>query len=84
MRAFWGSYCHTVAFRSHEELERRGVQHLGVCLLARVDGTSPVDYLPEEPKREAVRALARTLLAAPAADWDAALAAVRDALTTIE
>ena len=62
MRGFWQGYCQEVAFRSHNELERRGVRHLGVCLLARIDGTSPVDYLPEEPKREAVRRLGRAIL----------------------
>ena len=45
--------------------QRRAIGHLGVCLLARVDGTSPVEYLPEEPKREAVRRLARRLLLQP-------------------
>src|SRR5207249_1212589 len=51
-RAFWRGYAAEVRFRPVEELERRGVGHFAVCLLARVDGTSPVEYLPEEPKRE--------------------------------
>jgi 5-methylthioribose kinase len=60
--AFWESYCREVVFHSHADLEARGVAHAAVCLLARIDGTSPVDYLPEEPKREIVRRLGRSLL----------------------
>ncbi len=60
--AFWESYSDVVRFRPIEELMARGIQHFGVCALARIDGTSPVDYLPEEPKREAVRRLCRRVL----------------------
>jgi hypothetical protein len=57
-------------YRPADELERRGVQHLGVCLLARIDGTSPVEYLPEEPKREAVRRLGRSILQWGIGRWE--------------
>jgi 5-methylthioribose kinase len=72
MSAFWGGYCHEVQFRPHTELERRGLRHLGVCLLARVDGTSPVDYLSDEAKRETVRRLGRAILLDPIETWDQA------------
>jgi 5-methylthioribose kinase len=61
MRAFWHAYGEQVSFGPLPELEARGARHLGVCLLARVDGTSPVDYL-EERGRNAVRKLARRIL----------------------
>ena len=32
-------------------LERRTVAHLAGCALARIDGTSPVDYLPGHRER---------------------------------
>lgn len=70
IRAFWQGYCRAVTFRPKEELERRGVKHLGVCLLARIDGTSPVDYLPEESKREAVRRLGRAILFGECSTWE--------------
>jgi 5-methylthioribose kinase len=60
-QSFWRGYSENGTYRSATELEQRGVQHLGVCLLARIDGTSPVDYL-DEPKREAVRRLGRAIL----------------------
>jgi 5-methylthioribose kinase len=60
--AFWHGYGSVVSFRLLEELQARGIQHFAVCALARIDGTSPVDYLPEEPKREVVRRLGRRLL----------------------
>jgi 5-methylthioribose kinase len=61
-RAFWRLYRAQVRFRPRDELERRAIEHFGVCLLARIDGTSPVDYLPEEPKRELVRRIGRRVL----------------------
>ena len=69
-KAFWHGYAEQVTFRSLAELQARGIRHLGVCLLARIDGTSPVDYLPEEAKRQAVRELGRSLLLDGVADWD--------------
>lgn len=70
MRQFWQAYCREVEFCSHAELERRGVKHLGVCLLARVDGTSPVDYLPEEENRQRVRRLGRAILLDGIERWE--------------
>jgi 5-methylthioribose kinase len=57
------------------DLDRRSLAHLAVCLLARVDGTSPVDYLPDERTRNAVRWLGRLLLleSRPVSNWNAAL-----------
>jgi 5-methylthioribose kinase len=67
--AFWSGYFQEVTFAAHEELQGRGLQHLAVCLLARIDGTSPVDYLPEEPQRAAVRRLGRRLLLEKPPTW---------------
>lgn len=69
MRGFWQAYCREVRFRPHAELERRGVKHCGVCLLARVDGTSPVDYLTE-PGRETVRRIGRAILLDGVDQWE--------------
>jgi 5-methylthioribose kinase len=68
-RAAWRGYAAEVRFTPVEELRRRGVGHLGACLLARIDGTSPVDYLPEAAKREAVRQIGRELLRERPGDW---------------
>ena len=59
---FWRS--HAAEVRSLPDLEARGVAHLGLCLLARIDGTSPVDYL-DEPARLMARALGRLILLDP-------------------
>src|SRR5262249_27052090 len=61
-RAFWRGYEGEVSFAPVDELRSQGIGHLGVCLLARIDGTSPVDYLPQEDRRAAVRRLGRALL----------------------
>ena len=70
MQAFWHGYCESVTFQSHADLERRGIKHLGVCLLARVDGTSPVDYLPGDAQREIVRRLGRAILLGGLDSWN--------------
>jgi 5-methylthioribose kinase len=70
MRAFWAGYHAEATFRPAAELVARASAHLGACLLARIDGTSPVDYLPEEDKRGAVRKLGRTLLLDKIKEWN--------------
>jgi 5-methylthioribose kinase len=62
IRAFWRVYTSEVRFRPTAELEWRGAAHWGANLLARIDGTSPVDYLPDELQRDLVRGLAKTIL----------------------
>jgi 5-methylthioribose kinase len=70
MRTFWQSYVREVRFQPATELEQRGVRHLGVCVLARVDGTSPVEYLPGEEQRETIRQLGRAILHGGLGRWD--------------
>lgn len=44
------------------EIERRGCSNLGACLVARVDGKSPVEYLSQPEYQETVRQLGKRLL----------------------
>jgi 5-methylthioribose kinase len=69
-RSFWRGYLGETTFLSAAELQARGIEHCAVCLLARIDGTSPVDYLPEESKRAAVRRLGTRLLLEPTYRWE--------------
>jgi aminoglycoside phosphotransferase (APT) family kinase protein len=82
-RAFWRGYAAAVRFKPLAELEARGIEHLAVCLLARIDGTSPVDYLPEEEKREVVRNLARGILRGPPARWSKVLDVIADSARVV-
>jgi 5-methylthioribose kinase len=75
-RAFWRGYSGEVRWRPVAELQRRTIGHLAACLLARIDGTSPVDYLTEENKRERVRGIGRRLLLECPGDWEDVLALV--------
>ncbi len=77
IRAAWHAYTEMAPPQMHGG---RFVGHLGVCLLARIDGTSPVDYLPHEPRREAVRDLGRWLLRERPAGWDEVLKRLEDQL----
>jgi 5-methylthioribose kinase len=72
-RAFWRGYEAAVTFRPPAELQRHGIEHCAVCLLARIDGTSPVDYLPEEEKRNAVRRLGSRMLLETPRRWSEVL-----------
>jgi 5-methylthioribose kinase len=83
-RAFWTGYSREAAFRSLDELQARSIEHFGVCILARIDGTSPVDYLPEEPRREAIRSLGRQVLLDRPGCWEDVLALCEDAFASLE
>jgi 5-methylthioribose kinase len=73
-RRFWQGYAAETTFLPQSELQRRGIEHCGVCLLARIDGTSPVEYLTEEDKREVVRRLGRRMLWERPQQWGEVLA----------
>ncbi len=80
-RRFWQGYKAEATFLPQMELQRRGIEHCGVCLLARIDGTSPVDYLPEEEKKEVVRRLGRHVLLDRLCRWDEVLYQAEELLT---
>jgi 5-methylthioribose kinase len=82
-RSFWKGYGREVSYRPFAELQARGIEHCAVCLLARIDGTSPVDYLPEEAKREAVRDIGVHALRAGTACWDDLLEQVNDQIAPL-
>lgn len=69
IREFWSAYRREFSDPAiASAIETRTGAHLAACLLARVDGKSPVDYLtPEE--RPCVRRFARSLLPAPPENW---------------
>ncbi|HVS34043.1 MAG TPA: aminoglycoside phosphotransferase family protein [Gemmataceae bacterium] len=73
-RMFWRGYGSLATFIPQAQMERRAVGHCGLCLLARIDGTSPVDYLAAEDQREAVRRLGRALLLEQPTAWEDVLA----------
>jgi 5-methylthioribose kinase len=72
-RRFWEGYAAETTFLPQAELRRCGIEHCAVCLLARIDGTSPVEYLPEEDKRTAVRRLACRMLRERPRQWSEVL-----------
>jgi hypothetical protein len=71
--AFWNTYrrvlAATVPAAEIGELEQRMLLNLAGCLLARVDGKSPVDYL-DPHQQERVRGLALAWLREPPASLD--------------
>jgi 5-methylthioribose kinase len=75
-RRFWTGY--SVEFPFKPSPIGPTILHCGVCLLARVDGTSPAPYLTEPAKRDAVRRLGRRVLQGPITHWEDVLAAAED------
>jgi aminoglycoside phosphotransferase (APT) family kinase protein len=73
--AFAAAHAARVRWEPAAKLEARVATLLPALLLARVDGKSPVEYLTSEVDRDAVRGVARALLARP----EETLSAVRDA-----
>lgn len=71
MRSFWQAYATELRSLDVADQQARGVRHLGACLLARVDGASPVDYLTSDEQKNAVRSLARRALFGEARTWEA-------------
>lgn len=63
--ALKSAYVPHVDWESADELEERAASLLPGLFLARVDGKSPVEYLTDEADRNAVRRVARALLAEP-------------------
>jgi 5-methylthioribose kinase len=76
-RAFWRGYRREISFAPFAQLQSNGIEHLGVCLLARVDGTSPVEYL-DEGQRENVRRLGRRILLEAPQVWNDVLSLLAD------
>ncbi len=61
--ALASAYLAHVDWEPHSQIEARAASLLPGLLLARVDGKSPVEYLPDEADREPVRRVALNLLA---------------------
>ena len=69
------TYLAGVGWEPAQALEKRAAALLPGLLLARIDGKSPVEYLPGDTERELVRKFARPRVAAP----PSTLAAIRTA-----
>lgn len=76
IKRFWRSYVdgrQIVETSGVQELNRRTVLHLAGCMLARIDGKSPVDYLDEGNQQDFVRDYVRHLFLTPVNDVEAAI-----------
>lgn len=65
-------------------LSSRAVRHLAGCLLARIDGKSPVDYLTKEADQSFVRTVALRWLLDPPENMDSAFAELSESLTELQ
>jgi 5-methylthioribose kinase len=83
---FWADYFTSLSQSTvidRHALAQRAMQHLGGCVVARLDGKSPVDYLDEPQRREAARCFGRGLLLDPVDAWPAAAKRLRELVTGI-
>jgi 5-methylthioribose kinase len=74
-RTFWDAYADVVAVEAR--LEANVVTELGVLMLARVDGKSPVEYVTDEATKDRLRGLAKTVLTTDTATFDAFVETLR-------
>ena len=78
-RTFWQSYLAGLGRTAESDgfggsdLDRRTIPHTAACMLARIDGTSPIDYLTQDAAQECVRAFSRRLLVDPPAQVETVL-----------
>jgi 5-methylthioribose kinase len=84
IRRFWAAYTAMPLFLPPERLAEFGVMHLGACLIARVDGTSPAPYLTEEHKKEIARRIGRRFLRERFDDIEDALQLATDEVKLIQ
>jgi 5-methylthioribose kinase len=76
-RGFWAGYHDAAGLTT--PWQSWSIAHTGLCLVARVDGTSPAPYLVgDEPRRDAVRRLGRRLLLDRIHTWDDVVSAADD------
>jgi Ser/Thr protein kinase RdoA (MazF antagonist) len=66
--ALVSAYFANVDWEAPASCEARAAALLPGLMLARIDGKSPVEYLPDDRQKDAVRRFARALLCAPVAD----------------
>lgn len=84
-RKFWSGYLEETREidegpMQSEDLLRRTVAHLAGCMWARIDATSPVDYLSEESQHNIVRDYCSSLLLDPPDTWNSVLQRLENAL----
>lgn len=89
-RVFWKAYFDTLGPLATRwfsgpgfftpRLFRRTVGQLAACMLARVDGTSKIDYLKDPRDIDAVRAFGKDLLLTPPKDWKILLVRLREVI----
>lgn len=77
LNGFWRGYQDAYPFKPFEYVIGNSIAHLGACLLARVDGTSPAPYLKDERKRESARRIGRRILLERLFDWNETLDLLR-------
>jgi len=76
--ALAGAYLGGVTWEARSAIDARTAALLPGLFLARVDGKSPVEYITDDWQRQAVRRVARPLLAQPPASLREVMAAWKD------
>jgi 5-methylthioribose kinase len=61
-QVFWASYLSAVQPSLSADIGANTVRELACLLLARIDGKSKIEYITEEPVKDEVRTLGRTIL----------------------
>ena len=78
-RRFWDAYGDGIRDEgsTDEDFEANVVAELGVLMLARVDGKSPVEYVTDDATKQRLRAVAKTVLTTGVTTLDAVVEVLR-------
>ncbi|MFL2870603.1 MAG: phosphotransferase family protein [Pirellulaceae bacterium] len=66
---YWNRMTESISVEQLTGLQKRAMMNLGACLIARVDGKSPVEYLDDPTTKAAVRSVGWNLLNQPPNGW---------------
>ena len=66
---YWSQMSGRLGLDQLENLQERAMMNLGACLIARVDGKSPVEYLDDPVVKSVVRSIGTRLLTQTPTDW---------------
>ena len=70
LTTYWNRMTKSISMDQLAGLQRRALVNLGGCLIARVDGKSPVEYLNDPVTKDRVRAIGWNLLNEPHECWE--------------
>ena len=81
---FWNAYQTGAGEKHFPSVEAHTVRELGCLMMARIDGKSKIEYIPDEPTRDFVRGVAADILFDTKMDVNGVIAMLDERLTKLQ